>query len=88
MTYPQNPAVKLIIKKNRRVLGADNHFVYAYEWYNKDEEMILREVKKIQPTDMLIPNEELHDLEGHINHKIDLGIVQDRDSLTVEEIDV
>jgi hypothetical protein len=88
MTYPQNPAVKLLIKKNRRVVGADNHFSYVYEWYNKDDVMVLKEPRKFQADELLLPDEELHDLEAHIAQKIQLGIVANRESLTIEEIDV
>lgn len=87
MTYPENPAVKLVIKKNRRVISADNHFSYLFEWYNKDNELILKEPRKVQADELMLPKE-THDLEAHIAQKIQLGIVADRETLIIEEIDV
>jgi hypothetical protein len=87
MTYPKNPAVKLVIKKNRRVVGIDNHFSYLFEWFNKDNELILKEPRKVQADELLLPNE-TYDLEAHIAQKIQLGIVADREILIIEEIDV
>jgi hypothetical protein len=88
MTYPENPAVKLVIKKNRRVVGIDNHFSYLYEWYNNDNVLVLKEPRKVQADGLLLPDETIHDLEAHIAQKIQLGIVANRESLTIEEIDV
>jgi hypothetical protein len=77
---------KLVILKNKRILGADNHFVYAFDWYSGDEK-VYRELKKVQADELLLPDER-YNLEELIAHKIECSMDINRETLIIEEIDV